>query len=295
MTDPAGERPRIPPPFPPPGTRARGAPTGGSARPPAFAPVAPSAGPQPVPGDDIPAAPPPPPRPLTKQARRRALAEPHVRFWWLAGLALVAIALYLLIYAVVIWSREAYLIRNGQVVQAYITIADGDPYPHRKAPESQVEMTFTVNGHEYDVVGVLEGRTEPVSAKEYVPIRVDPSDPQHWTYRTTPAPLRSQLIAPIVVAPFAIAALIVAAVLRRKVLRTWRQGEAAPYVISDRRHTAIAPRSHTIRCVAADGRDKRLVTVYVPLKKTEARPGDVLWLIHPSGKPTAAVPAIAFE
>jgi len=232
---------------------------------------------------------------VTAAARRRALAEPRVRFWWLAGLVLLVIALYLIIYAVVIWSREAYLVSHGQVVSAFVTVADGDPYPHRKPGESPVEMTFTMNGQDYHVSGVLEGRTDMISAKDTVPIRVDPRNPGHWTYRTTPAPLRAQLIAPVVVAPFAIAALIVAAVLRRKVLRTWRQGEAAPYVISDRRHTAIAPRSHTIRCVAADGRDKRLITVYVPVKRTEARPGDVLWLIYPAGNPAAAVPAMAFE
>jgi hypothetical protein len=130
--------------------------------------------------------------------------------------------------------------------------------------------------------------------KETVQIRVDPDDPQHWTYRTDAPPIMHALLASLLVLPFSLAGLIVAFVHRRGVLRTWRTGVAAQYIVEKVGHSSLAPVSWALYCRAADGQTARLVHVFIPRHLGHARPGDVLWLIHPLNKPRAAVAAMAY-
>jgi hypothetical protein len=82
---------------------------------------------------------------------------------------------------------------------------------------------------------------------------------------------------------------------RRRILRTWRDVEAQPFNVTETWHTALAPMSHAVRCVAASGRDQNVVTVYLPARFPQPQTGEVLWIIHPPGKLKAAVAARAFQ
>src|SRR5688572_20913731 len=139
---------------------------------------------------------PSPPRPLTARVRRRAWAEPHVRFWWLAAAALMAAAVYMGVVAYLAWRRELWLVRNGTLVQAKIEQSAGETVAGRPiTPEMPVLLSFDWNGQPRRTWGLLEGRgpKEVILSKSSVPIRVDPENPDRWTYRKEPPGLVADL------------------------------------------------------------------------------------------------------
>jgi hypothetical protein len=78
------------------------------------------------------------------------------------------------------------------------------------------------------------------------------------------------------------------------VLRIWRDGEARLAAVAERTPAALAPRSWLVRCALAEGKDRRLITVYIPRRLGTPEKGDALWLIMPPGKPDKSIAAISF-
>jgi hypothetical protein len=245
---------------------------------------------------EMPAAPAPPPRALTPAAKRRSLLEPRVRFWWLACLALAAVALFFLVSRTWGWFEVLRITRHGTAVTAVIDEIGGDEFQARTdaSPDDQVMMHFEFNGRKYEVSGYLDGRQKPLNLKENVPIRVDPADPQLWTYRTDVPPIGHVLLSAALVAPFAAAAGVISLLLRRKTLRIWETGAAHPYIVEKTSQTALAPLSRAVHCRDLDGHRKQLVCVFIPQRVADFKRGQVLWLIHPPAKPTAALAAVAY-
>ena len=245
---------------------------------------------------EIPPEPPAPPRGLTAAARRRSLLEPRVRFWWLAGLALLAASVYFAATRAMNWVEEVRIVRRGTPVTAVVQrVGQGEVEgQHNLSPSNPVTMLFEFKGKPYYVSGYLEGRQEPISLKDKVSIKIDPADPERWTYRADVPPMTQGLVGAVLVAPFAAGALAVSYLLRGKVLSTLKNGRAVPFVVVDTKQTALAPLSRTVRCTPLEGVDRRLTSVFVPMKLADPRPGDVLWLIHPPNNPKAAIPALVY-
>jgi hypothetical protein len=248
---------------------------------------------------------PPPPRPLTPRVRRRAWAEPHVRFWWIVAAVLVAAGVYMLVINYVAWRREVLLIRDGIPVKAYIERSASEVLGGRPvAPEMPVVASFEWQGDQHKSWGLLEGRTrnETILTKSTVTIRVDPKNPDRWTYRKEPRGLAADLLGAVLAFALVPPAMLAAVALRRGVLRTWRDGAAVEAVVIARHGSALAPRTRALRCVPADtaeepeqaqlGQDSvsRVHTVYVPTRHSEAR-RDLLRVVLPPrgrGRPLAA-------
>ena len=236
---------------------------------------------------------PSPPRAVTPRVRRRAWAEPHVRFWWVLTLALLAIGVYVGVREWRVWSREVRLIRSGRVVQAEILTAAGlSSRWQQLPPDSVVKIRYEVDGREYEKNGYLKGRKEFIQVRSKVPVRVDAGDPDQWTARTEPASLIEQLTGAVVVLPVFLVLAVVSLWQRARLLRVWRDGEAVGAIVVDSRQTALAPRSRLVRCTPAESGDKRIVQVYVPASAAAGvAPGDELWLLRPPagrGRPVAA-------
>ncbi len=247
---------------------------------------------------NLPPAPPPVPRPLTPAARRRGWMEPRVRFWWLCGLVLMLVALNLLITHMVIWARELKIVRQGTPITATIeSIGEGEFNGQGNiSPDSYpVKLTFDFNGQSYEVgPGFLEGWTDPISPKEMVPIRIDPDDPYHWTSLTVAPPILHALLAFLLVLPFALALLAAGIFLRLRVLRLWQTGAASPFMVDSTSQSALAPSSRVVHCKDAEGRTTRLVTVFIPRRIADPKPGDILWLIHRSDSLEHGVAAMTY-
>ena len=246
-----------------------------------------------------PTTPPPPPaapRPITTAARRRSLAEPHVRFWLLAAVVLFIVTLFFLMTSLADWAEDLSIVRHGTPVTATITGIGDDVVGGRGnlSPEYPTTLTFTLNGAEFTVKGHLEGRRDPISLKQQVQIKVDPNAPKNWTYLTDVPPLAPIFLGPALILPFALAALGLSLILRARMLNIWKSGQPHLFIVHATTQTSLAPRSRVVRCRAADGRSTRLVQVFIP-RKSAPETGNLLWLIHPPGKPTVALAAMNYE
>jgi hypothetical protein len=250
------------------------------------------------------AAPPPssPPRQITRTVAIRSWWEPSVRFWWIATLAMIFIAACFLFTQLASYFQEGELIQHGIPVTATIVSA-GEEHDSRTSrlfpPDAPVDITFTFNGQTVSQSGValtVINDSDFIHPGQTIHLRVDPKDSSVWTDRTQPELLARRLIAGVVMIPVIAATLLAALLLRRRVVRTWQNAQATEYGVVSTTRSALAPLSHLVRCEPLTvGTDRRLVTVYLPARFAKPAPGDVLWLMHPPGKPLASIAAAAYE
>ena len=102
------------------------------------------------------------------------------------------------------------------------------------------------------------------------------------------------LLAFLLVLPFAVVLLGIGIFLRLRVLALWRNGEASPYMVDSVSQSALAPSSRAVYCKDADGRTPRLLCVFIPRRLGEIKPGDLIWVIHPTQTLDRGVAAAAY-
>lgn len=229
-----------------------------------------------------------PPRGLTKTIRRRAWNEPRVRFWWVSGLILLAIAVSFALDKGSEWANWRGLILHGQKVNAKVVEVGGVTRNVTMAPNVPVKLAFTLNGRPHTVAGILEGRTEFIRTHDDVTIYVDPADLSRWTALLEVPPLSRQLLSVWLTLPLALALLIVAGVLRIRLLRLWRDGQAESVLVLHSQHSALAPLSRLVRCTPRDERDTRVFSVFLPQRRGVPLRGQGLWIIRSGNRALAA-------
>ena len=258
--------------------------------------------------------PPRPPRPLTNAVRHRTLMEPRVRAWWLAGLALLAISGFFAVTRLIEWNRVRWLVHHGTPAVATIWQIGEDQAEMQSnaSPDSIVYMYYFPNDlmqekpkhsdrEKQYITGFLDGRTELINLHDEkgnpttVHIKVDPGDPTLWTYRNNRPPLGPEFFSALLVLAPAIGCLVIAYLARGRVTRTWTEGVAREFAVVSSHQTAAAPLSRVVSCTALDGTDSQPIKVVVPMRLGDPQPGQLLWLIHPAGKPAAAIPAISYQ
>jgi hypothetical protein len=239
------------------------------------------------------AALPEPPRAVTPRVQRHSWTEPRVRSWWLVASAVTLVALYLLGSGFYAWRRDVNLIERGREVSAFIYAAEGYPIPGRhRPPTAPVTLRYEVDGKQYEVDGYLRGRTEPFVIQTYVPIRVDPGDPQRWTARSRPDALWPEVLGGLILLPAVPILWAVVLWQRARVLKLWRVGRAVEAIVLESHQTALAPRSRFLRCAPTDPSDKRVIGVYAPDRAGRLGPGDTLWILTDAGGGSRAVAAL---
>lgn len=238
----------------------------------------------------------PAPRAVDRQASRRSWMEPTVRFWWLAFIAVLLITIWVAINNYRAWRYQRALIVDGVRVQATVAEVDGVSRVLRVPPDTPLTLTFEMNGEEHRVQGVLVGRTEYITTRQQVPIRVDPHNPQRWTYATEVPSLRRELAMAQLLLPIVLALGVVVWMRRRRILSLWKTGQPVAVIVASSEQTALAPFSRYVRGALRDSNDKRLVGAYVPQAKADPQRGDVLWfIVDDPGAPRRAIYAGAFS
>lgn len=239
----------------------------------------------------------PPPRPIDGRTSRRAWGEPHVRFWWLSAIVFAVIAAVLVYTSVREWNRQKRLIAEGLPVKAEVIRAGGIYLRTKKiAPHEPVDLKYQVNGRTIEVSGYLDGRTDFIIVGDPVDIRVDPKNPAIWTYRTQPMPLAGMMIGAWIVVPITLLVAGVAMLKRARLLSIWKNGVAQPAIFVSSRQTALAPTSRLVSCMRREGKDRRVLRVYLPQAiATHLARGDEFWIIAPDESSTSAVAAVWFE
>ena len=238
------------------------------------------------------------PRALTAKVRRRSLFEPAVRFWWIATLILAIAMAEFLVSEILQWRHEVELAAHGTPVSATVMSMGPDGSLHgTQSPDNPVRLDFTYNGHDYSVAGWLDGRTEPITVKEQVTIRIDPNDPTQWTYWSETPPIGRALLDSGMMAGFVAVTLGISFFLRRRVLSTWTTGVAEQYeVIRVGGTSALAPASRVVHFASLNGRkNQRLIRLLIPQRAANPRQGEVYWLIHPPKKTSPVLAAVLYQ
>ena len=229
--------------------------------------------------------------------KRRAWRERHVWVWLVLGLALLGVTLYYSLTRTWWWWQDKRLIETGHKVEAEVMSPYvGADWPAGKvlAPDTPVDIKYSIDGKEYRPYGQLAGRKEQIRTRTMVPIYVDKGDPTRWTARMQPSPLSGELLGAFMIAPGALVLLLIAWLKRGQVLRTYREGESVLAEVLGVGQTPSAPLSRLIRCAVQHGEAVRVVKTVLPAGKN-TRPGDFIWLIVPTGKPGLAIAASLFE
>jgi uncharacterized protein DUF3592 len=239
-----------------------------------------------------PAPPSAPPRHVTPTARRRAWADPRVRFWWISASVLFAAALYLLVSRSLAWHEDSRLSISGTQVQATVLQADESVARGKTVNgDKPVKLSYEFAGKPYEVsTPYLDGRKSEqfIVVGSTIPIRIDPANPERWTPRDSPAPLAPELIGGAITLTVAIALALFSYWMRSRVLRTWRDAAAVPAMVLGARHTALAPSAWTVRCTPVEEGDDRVVEVFEPARSS-VEPGAVIWILAPeTGRALAA-------
>jgi len=231
------------------------------------------------------------PRSITPFVRGRIWLEPVVRLWWLSALVVLGIAIEIGVTEFLGWRADVDLTQHGVVVEAMVGGIPGTTRP----PNEDLNLTFTLNGTQYQVVGVLEGRTDYVPQAKPVTIRVDPTDPTRWTYRTEAPPIGQYLLGPALALGMFLIAVCFCWREWQRVAKIYRRGEAVAVTVVGVGPSPLAPRSKRIQYTRYGSSDKRVRWAIVPIYTTPAvAPGDMLWLLCLSAKPDRAIAAIRF-
>jgi hypothetical protein len=243
---------------------------------------------------------PPIPRDATAKIRRRAWLEPRVRFWWMAAAVLLIAGLGFVAQGIMARFHDAWLIQNGVRVDAIVMVANGEAVKNkRQPPDSVVEIQFP--WHDTPKYSprprALEGRSQDdwIVTRSTLPIKVNPDNPEDWTWLDAPVAMLTRMVGGIVVLPIALLALAWAIARQRLMLKLWREGEAIEALIVETRNTAIAPRSRVARVTPSDDTDRRMYTVYLPATLASLRRGDAVVMIRLSNRAKSALAAAWVE
>ncbi len=239
--------------------------------------------------------PPPAPRNVSPRASRRAWNEPRVYFWWLIGILLLTAAAYLGVEQGLQWASDTSLLRSGKRVDALIWWREGARVKNRPIEYGQtITVVFPWDSREIAAHGRFALRGAQIVTGQTIPIYVDPKNPQHWTAHTKAPSLARQMIGAALLMSVAVVVFIISFALRRRVLITWRDGEAWLAAVIQTQQTALAPRSQVVRCALLESSDRRAITVYVPRAAASLERGDKLWLIMPPGRPDKSIAGMLY-
>ena len=246
--------------------------------------------------------PPAPPRPITARARQRAWAEAPVRLWWLSAVVIGLIALYVAATQISGALADRRLIEQGHVIDAKVIELDQSRSTMMRPMDRSSVLDNVLL--QYDVPGSgpqeARGRLDPrpgetVRVGQTLQIRVDPANPRRWTDRTRARSWLAEMTSVALLAPLVVLLLIVAFVRRAAVLRVWRNEPSAEAVVVDAAHSAMAPRSRTLRMTLTGGADNRVFTTLYPVHAGVPAVGETVWVVAPKGRPGKAVVARLYE
>jgi len=225
------------------------------------------------------------PRPITKKVRRRAWLEPQVRIWCMCALLVFGIAIYVVIDSSIRTAHHNALLREGKQLSVRVVNADELNIPRQAAQRDHrmnVVLRSSPGDGEHEYRGILDAAPGYLVVGSQIKIVVDPKDESNWTELTEPLPLLHNWGVPLLLTPVIAAALAVALFRRWQVLRIWREGVACSGIVTDTRHTAIAPFSTLVRYAPVGREDNRVRSTLYPKRIRPPQPGASLTLLaHP--------------
>jgi hypothetical protein len=212
-----------------------------------------------------------------------------------ATLALIA----LLFVVTRVWPslRDYSLMKNGVRVEADIIDVAGNTLQKIYEPELRYpfRLRFKLpDGRTHEVYEPLKDQRKTLGPGMKIPLYVDPKNPNRWTDRTDISWTENTLVG-IILLPFILLLLAISIFNRRGVLKTWQTGPALTATVVETRQSPSAPLSRLLRMVLADSNDQRILTTLIPSREANLQPGEVVWVIAPSTRPSWAMLAKLYE
>ncbi len=235
------------------------------------------------------------PRAMTPRARRRAWQEPIVRFLWLSAIVICAAALYFLGTRFYEWRAEQSLILSGTEVTAKLMHVGQKITGRPIRLGDTIEVFFDWNGKEMQVPGDLMDTNEAFVEGQKLVIRVDPTNPQHWTNRLQPTPLRTRLIGAYFMGAAAVLSLLLSVIVRMKYVGLWKRGELREGVVSSHSMSAMAPRSVTLRCQVPYRRTRLIAAVTIPQNLAVPKEGAPIQLLCDPENLQQVIPVMTYH
>jgi hypothetical protein len=190
-----------------------------------------------------------------------------------------------------LWARhvESELIRTGLVVPTHIVAAENKQKDQPFTSSDKCTLLLHLPSGDEDLDGVY--LTFGGMTNSNIILHVDPNDHTRWTDRSEATPLLDSLFVGLLALPVIPLLLVLGVIQLRRLQRIWQNGQPALAVVSERKHTPIAPMSYVLRCSMQDLRTRDMFTVYVPRIGNGLEKGDLIWVITSAKKenPLAAL------
>lgn len=233
------------------------------------------------------------PRSLSPFAAKDLWFEPRVWFWLVASVVMLLVCIWLCVSQSMKWNRDRQLIVSGTQVQATVADINGiTRVGYKDDPSWPVTLRFELDGQARAVRGILEGRSEKVEVGMTLPIRVDPTNYQRWTYRADPPSLLVDLAAPLLVILPVIGAALAAMMTKSSLSNLWKSGKVVPAVIGEVKSNAVSPARPRATCLASDGNSRSTIVVHLAPNQRHLKRGDVIWAVVSADKRRAASAAV---
>jgi hypothetical protein len=235
-----------------------------------------------------PPAVPPVPRLLTTPARRRSWNEGPVRVLVILTVLTAVIAAYLTAVRVRESLRDRRLINEGLSVNATIVSANGSTVAKRwpRNESMPVSLSFTTpDGVEHSLDVRLDAKPDAFArVGDHLLIKVDPADPQLWTEQTQAKPWAIEMVTSAMLIGLTVVLVALTMVRRQQVLRVWRDAPLMRGRVVEVKHTAVAPRSRSVRFSLDEADDRRIRSLLVPTAKAQIRVGETIWVVCDPGR-----------
>jgi hypothetical protein len=222
-----------------------------------------------------------------------------VRIWCVLAAVLGVVIIYFTISQVLTGAAERAMILNGIPVTAQIVQLSGTSNPDaafRRNEPLATKLQYTLPGEdkpraERGQLSILSDHDAVIHPGDQIALRIDRNDPDHWTDRTEPRSWLVELSVVAILLPMVVLLLIIAALQRARILRIWRNGEAAEATVVEVRQTALAPLSRLLRFTLNDGSSTRVCSVLIPTRAGVPARGDPVTLVMARGVPERALVA----
>jgi hypothetical protein len=239
-----------------------------------------------LPTTSAPTAIPAPPRPITRNARRRSWIEGPVRVWLILAILVAVVTIFFATQQTIAALQLRRLIDHGALVHARVSDMSRGAW---------FQLEYELNGVKVtsDQTPMMLKRQEQLQRGQIVRIHVDPEHPRTWTdrERNELEPIHRELVAAVILVPLLALTILMVLIKRRQVLRVWRDAPLVQAIVVETKQSSMSPMSRVVRFTVGSGASSRIWSTLIPVKAGVPAKDEAIDLICPPGNPDRAIVA----
>jgi succinate dehydrogenase hydrophobic anchor subunit len=229
---------------------------------------------------------PAPPRPITRNARRRSWIEGPVRVWLILAILVGVVTIFFATQQTLAALELRKLIDHGTLVDARVSDMSRGAW---------FQLEYELDGAKYttEQTPMMLKRQEQLQRGQIVPIRVDPDHPRTWTdrERNELEPIHRELVAAVILVPLLVLTIVMTLLKRRQVLRVWRDAPLMQGIVIETKQSSMSPMSRVVRFTIGGAAGARIWSTLIPVKAGVPAKDEPIDLICPPSNPDHAIVA----